>query len=187
LANLGDLAQLYADRSLTDFADLLENALPPRPLTLDEIAARVGTSRARLATAAGDAAMDATFVLAPRVRHVCGEAERVGRAETALAAGDWEALGALMDASHASCRDDYEISLPELEELVGAARDCGAIGARLTGAGFGGCTINLVPGGDATLFMARMERAFYAERPAARGREHAFVVAPSAGASVESL
>lgn len=187
LAHFGDLAQLFPERSLVDFADLLEQALPRRPLTLDEIAAQVGMARARLAAAIGDVPASATFELAARARHVCGEAERVAAAEAALAAADWKRLGALMHASHASCRDDYAISAPALEELVAAAHESGAYGARLTGAGFGGCTINLVRAADAALFLARMERAFYAPRPAGRGREHAFVVSPSAGASVEML
>ena len=90
-----------------------------------------------------------------------------------------------MDASHASCRDDYEISSPALEALVAAARAAGALGARLTGAGFGGCTINLVAGSAAAAFVARMERDFYRHRPEAAAREHCFVVTPSAGAAVE--
>ena len=75
-----------------------------------------------------------------------------------------------MDASHASCRDDYEISSPALEELVVAAKSAGAIGARLTGAGFGGCTVNLVATADTSLFVAKMERSFYHGKPAAARR-----------------
>jgi len=122
------------------------------------------------------------------VRHVLSEAERVDQAEAALAAGDWLGLSALMDASHASCRDDYEVSGPVLEELVAAAKAAGALGARLTGAGFGGCTVNLVRSGDAALFLAMMERSFYQNKPVAqRRREHCFIVSPSAGASVMRL
>ncbi|MDX2167147.1 MAG: galactokinase [Deltaproteobacteria bacterium] len=185
LANLGDLARLYPDRAAADFAALLDNALPPRPVTIDEIARRVGISQFQLAANASGAAADATYTLAPRVRHVLSEAERVGQAEAALAAGDWARLAALMDASHASCRDDYEVSSPALEELVAAARESGALAARLTGAGFGGCTINLVAAPDLALFLTRIHRAFYQQRPAARGREHVFVVTPSPGAGVE--
>jgi galactokinase len=105
-----------------------------------------------------------------RARHVLTEAERVDEAEKALAAGDWAALGALMDASHASCRDDYGVSCPELEALVAAARDVGATAARLTGAGFGGCTINLVEDSAAGLFCTRMERTFYQDRSGAADR-----------------
>jgi galactokinase len=189
LAHLGELRRLFPDRSLADFAAILANALPPRPLRLEEIAERVGTPREHLVAAVGsDARAPATYAIVRRLRHVLSEAERVDQAEAALAAGDWLGLSALMDASHASCRDDYEVSSPVLEELVAAAKAAGALGARLTGAGFGGCTVNLVRSGDAALFLAMMERSFYQNKPAAqRRREHCFIVTPSAGASVMRL
>jgi galactokinase len=80
-----------------------------------------------------------------RCRHVIGEDQRVNDAVAALRAGDLGRLGRLMDASHASLRDDYEVSCPEVDLLVELARGApGVIGARLTGGGFGGCTVNLV-------------------------------------------
>jgi N-acetylgalactosamine kinase len=186
LAHLGELRRLFPDRSLADFVAILEHALPPRPLRLDEIAGCVGTPRDHLAAVEERGARpNATYAVVRRARHVLSEAERVDRAEAALAAGDWLDLSALMDASHASCRDDYEVSSAPLEELIAAAKAAGALGARLTGAGFGGCTINLVPSGDAALFLAMLERSFYQHKPAGQHpREHAFVVTPSAGASV---
>ena len=78
-----------------------------------------------------------------RARHVLLEASRVEQAVLAMACGDLARFGALMDASHASLRDDYEVSCPELDELVQLARDHGAAGARLVGAGFGGCVVAL--------------------------------------------
>ena len=81
----------------------------------------------------------------PRARHVVSENARVLRAARALWEDDVAGFGELMEASHASLRDDYAVSGPELEALVEIARDAGAVGARLTGAGFGGCTVNLVP------------------------------------------
>jgi galactokinase len=185
LTHLGELRRLFPDRSLTDFVAILENALPPRPLRLDEIAELVGTPRAHLdAAVAPGGRPRATYAIVQRARHVLSEAERVDQAEAALAAGDWLGLSALMDASHASCRDDYAVSSPVLEELIAAAKAAGAVGARLTGAGFGGSTINLVPSADTALFIAMIERAFYQNRGAARGREHCFAVLPSAGAAV---
>jgi galactokinase len=176
---------MFPDRSLTDFVAILENALPPRPLHLEEIAACIGTPHAQLAAVVGRGARPpTTYAIVQRARHVLTEAERVDQAAAALAAGDWLGLSALMDASHASCRDDYEVSSPALEELVTAAKAAGAVGARLTGAGFGGCTVNLVPRVNAPLFQILIERSFYQSRPAARGREHCFTVTPSAGASV---
>ena len=63
----------------------------------------------------------------------------------ALRTGDIDTLGPLMLASHASSRDDMEVSTPELDALVECLVDAGALGARLTGAGFGGCIVALVP------------------------------------------
>jgi galactokinase len=82
-----------------------------------------------------------------RAHHVVTEHARVVEAEAALEADDWEALGRLMTASHASLRDDYEVSVPELDLAVEAALEAGALGARMTGGGFGGSAIALVPEG----------------------------------------
>lgn len=80
-----------------------------------------------------------------RAGHVVSENRRVQRGSDLLAAGRLEAFGALMDASHASLRDDYEVSVPELDRLVEIAQDTdGVLGARMTGAGFGGCVVCLV-------------------------------------------
>ncbi|RMF38847.1 MAG: galactokinase, partial [Chloroflexi bacterium] len=78
-------------------------------------------------------------------RHVITENRRVLAMVEALEQGDLEAVGELMTASHASLRDDYEVSCPELEALVEIAQEQpGVVAARLTGAGWGGCTVNLV-------------------------------------------
>lgn len=80
-----------------------------------------------------------------RVRHVASEMERVSRSVVALRESDVQAFGRLMDASHVSLRDDFEVSCPELDRLVDLAQQLPVVaGSRLTGAGFGGCTINLV-------------------------------------------
>ena len=80
-----------------------------------------------------------------RAEHVVKEIARVESAVVALQKHDERSLGALLYASHASLRDLYEVSTPELDALVEIARGLdGVIGARLTGAGFGGCTVNLV-------------------------------------------
>jgi galactokinase len=83
-------------------------------------------------------------VAARRARHVVEENERVLAAEPALVAGDHDAIGRLFAASHASLRDLYEVSSPELDLLVEiAAAVPGVIASRMTGAGFGGCTVTL--------------------------------------------
>ena len=80
----------------------------------------------------------------PIARHVVTENQRVLDFVTALDRDDTNALGPLLLASHASLRDDYKVSTPELDLLVDLLVDHGAIGARLTGAGFGGCVVALV-------------------------------------------
>ncbi len=79
----------------------------------------------------------------PLGRHVVTENARVVAAAEALEAGDLETFGQLMTASHESLRTDYDVSTPELDALVGALLDAGALGARLTGAGFGGAVVAL--------------------------------------------
>jgi galactokinase len=80
-----------------------------------------------------------------RCRHVVTENDRVMAAAEALRGGDLDALGRLMLASHASMRDDYDITTPEVDALVAVALACdGVHGARMTGGGFGGCVIAIV-------------------------------------------
>jgi galactokinase len=87
-----------------------------------------------------------------RCRHVICENARVEAAADALAAGDFHRVGVLMDASHASLRDDFEVSCPELDTMVEILRTVGRVyGARMTGGGFGGCAVALVDAdGEAT-------------------------------------
>ena len=84
-------------------------------------------------------------ILIKRSRHVISENDRVKTAKAALKAGDMMALGLTMVESHVSLRDDYEVSSDELDQLVSEAISQGAYGARLTGAGFGGCIVALLP------------------------------------------
>ena len=85
--------------------------------------------------------------IAARVRHCISEHRRVEAAIEAMKAGDAAVLGALMNASHVSMRDDFDVSTPEIDALVETACEGGAIGARLTGGGFGGCIVALVETG----------------------------------------
>ncbi|HEV7586238.1 MAG TPA: galactokinase family protein [Solirubrobacteraceae bacterium] len=90
-----------------------------------------------------DAARGLPEPLGRRVAHVLGENRRVLQAVEALQADDLEAVGELLDASHASLRDDYEISTPAVEAAVSRLRAAGASGARLVGGGFGGSVLGL--------------------------------------------
>jgi galactokinase len=92
-----------------------------------------------------------------RARHVVTENQRVVDAKVAMEAGDAAALGALFNASHASQRDDYEVSVPEVDLLVALAQAEPAVyGARLTGGGFGGSIVALVRDGEAADVAARV-------------------------------
>ena len=98
-----------------------------------------------------------------RARHVVTEIARVRATVQALHAGDLHAVGRLFDASHTSLRDDYEVSCPELDLSVETARATGALGARMTGGGFGGSSIALVPAAAAPAVETAVAEAF-AER-----------------------
>jgi galactokinase len=171
----------------------------PRSLSASQYNARRAQCEAAVAALARDdptigSLRDVTLAMAPRIamlvddatfrrcRHVLTENARVGETLAALEARDLAAVGRLFAASHASLRDDYEVSSPALDALVEIAGSVrGVAAARMTGAGFGGCTINLVER-DAveTLRAAIMER--YPARTGLTPR--VFVVDAVAGAGV---
>ena len=102
-------------------------------------------------------------VLFRRARHVVTENARVLEAADALEGGNPRALGPLMAASHRSLRDDYEVSVRELDILVEAASGSpGVYGSRMTGGGFGGCTVNLVHEEAVDEFRSRIAASYEA-------------------------
>jgi galactokinase len=119
-------------------------------------------------------------VVRRRVRHVVTEIRRVEDAVALMRAGKLREVGPLFTASHASLRDDFEITVPELDVAVDTALAAGALGARMTGGGFGGCIIALVEADAAEPVLAAIEKTF---------AEHGFTApsalnaTPSAGAS----
>jgi len=118
-----------------------------------------------------------------RAEHVIKEIARVKSALSALQREDKQALGALLYAGHRSLRDLYEVSTPELDTLVDLTRSIpGCIGARLTGGGFGGCTINLVEINQAENFIQELKKGYYRET----GRDApVYLCDASQGATVE--
>jgi galactokinase len=129
----------------------------------EQAAAQLGVGSLRDVDPTGlDASLAALSddVLRRRARHVVTEIDRVRSAVTALRAGDLTELGRLFDASHASLRDDYEVSCDELDVSVEAARTAGALGARMTGGGFGGSSIALVPVASADAAASAIAGAF---------------------------
>jgi galactokinase len=102
--------------------------------------------------------------VAKRARHVVEEIERSKQAETLLEAGNIRHFGDLMNQCHISLRDLYEVSCPELDVMVSVAQSLeGCYGARLTGAGFGGCTVNLVAREHAGDFATALAKGYEAE------------------------
>ncbi len=106
-------------------------------------------------------------VLYRRARHVIGENARTLSFADAVSARDWDTAGEAMFASHDSLRDDYEVSTPELDLLVRLAGEHrgagGLIGARMTGGGFGGCTVNLVRADQADAITQAICRAYQSQ------------------------
>ncbi len=120
---------------------------------------------------------DVTF---RRIRHVITENQRVLDTVAVLKAQGASAIGELLDASHRSMRDDFEISVPELDLAVETAVAAGAIGARMTGGGFGGAAIALVRLGDLSRVQVAVDNAFGEH---AFGQPDTFVVTASDGAA----
>ena len=126
-----------------------------------------------------------TPVVRRRAEHVIKEIARVETAVTALKRADSKTFGALMFAGHASLRDLYEVSIPELDILVELARGLpGCFGARLTGAGFGGCTVNLVDESQAQQFIQDLRDGYQQ----ATGHEaQVYLCSASEGVTVERI
>jgi len=126
--------------------------------------------------------------LLKRLRHTVTEAVRVEDARTAMLRDDPETFGQLMTSSHRSLRDDYEVSCPELDELVEISLDAGACGARLTGAGMGGCAVALCRKESAELVLAALRRHYYEDRTFDGALSDQLLLAqPSDGASLVEL
>jgi galactokinase len=152
----------------------------PRTLAGTAYAERRAACEAAAARLGITALRDATFDQVaddPRARHVVSENARVLEFAAALRAGDINALGPLLLASHRSLRDDYAVSTPELDLLVDLLVDAGALGARLTGAGFGGCVVALVQRNHADDVVAKTVTRYRA----ATGLESTAFTARSAG------
>jgi galactokinase len=128
-----------------------------------------------------DAALDQLPdpVIRRRVRHVVTENARVLEAVDVMRAGRIADLAPLLDASHESMRDDFEITVPQVDLAVETARASGALGARMTGGGFGGCIIAMVVAGETDRIGHEMTRRFAA---AGYGQPMHFTAVPSAGA-----
>lgn len=119
-------------------------------------------------------------IVRKRCRHVISEDERTLESIDALNKNDLHRFGKLMNASHDSLRDDYQVSCKELDIMVEEARALpGVLGARMTGGGFGGCTVNLVQVGQIDNFCAEIEKRY---QRATEIKPKIYVSSPSQGA-----
>lgn len=140
-----------------------------------------------------------TFRIHEAALHVFSEAQRVVEftriCNSHLPQTDkMKLLGQLMNESQASCRDLYECSCPELDEITSLALSRGALGSRLTGAGWGGCTVSMVEESKAEQFMERMVADYYMVRPELKEKvaqlgvdNVVFETKPSQGACIITL
>ena len=158
---------------------LAEGAYAQRRLECDQAAEGLGVSTLR-EVVLGDIDRLASASLRKRVRHVVTENARVQQAVAAIQREDWDDLGALMTGSHASLRDDYEVSCDELDRLVElACAERGVLGARMTGGGFGGCAVVLVDSAGLASVAASLQEGYSRE---IGYKSECFHVTASAGA-----
>jgi galactokinase len=158
-----------------------ESEYAARRATCEAAAAILGVSMLREVTDPGSALSALSDeLMRRRVRHVLTENERVLETVARLRSGDAAEIGPLLTASHTSLRADYEVTVPELDVAVGAALGAGALGARMTGGGFGGCVIALVKAADVGVVA---EAITYAFGEYGFASPSAFVAPPSDGVS----
>jgi galactokinase len=159
---------------------LVDSEYAARRASCEEAARLLGVPALRDVTDLGAALEQLSDpVMRRRVHHVVSENARVLEAVDVLRAGRIVDLAPLLDASHESMRDDFEITVPQIDLAVQTARTSGAFGARMTGGGFGGCIIALVAAGDSERIGGEIARSFAA---AGFGPPQHFTAVPSAGA-----
>jgi galactokinase len=160
---------------------LAEAAYGDRRAACERAAAQIGVPALRDAVL-GQLTLVADDVDRRRAHHVITENQRTLDAVEAMRAGDAAELGRLMNASHDSLRDDFEVSGPGLDAIVDVARDTdGCLGARMTGGGFAGCAVALVETGAAGSFTTNVVERYSYDGHAAR----IWLCEPAAGTSVE--
>ncbi len=168
----GDVRRAYNARRTAAFRALQQLGLPSYSAAL-EAHSRISISRIQ-----GELELAA-------FRHVVSEALRVRQAVEALRGNDPAAFGKLLTASHVSLRDDLRVSSPALDSLVETALDAGAEGARLTGAGFGGCVIILCTAMAQNRIREQLISRYYSQRDGFDAEKHLFIAEASQGALVD--
>lgn len=184
---LGDVVRQVRDWNASDLVATLRRTAPDELQTdLIEAASLLGTSAEALRREVlGNATLEKgrPLQILKRARHVLGETERVMNATRALETGRLDEMGRLMNESHRSLAADFDCSTARLDTMVECARRAGALGARLTGAGFGGSIVALCRAADAERVIAALDREYYQPRSIDPESSRAILHA-SAGASV---
>ncbi|KAM7152027.1 N-acetylgalactosamine kinase isoform 2-T2 [Macrochelys suwanniensis] len=177
--------------SLKKMLTIVEEVFHPEPYSVEEICTCLGISLEELRTQilSQNTQDVTTFKLYQRAKHVYSEAARVLEFKTICSeapASAIQLLGELMNQSHISCRDMYECSCPELDQLVDICLQFGAIGSRLTGAGWGGCTVSMVPSDKLSTFLTNVKEAYYKsnDQRLALEKNSLFATKPGGGALV---
>ncbi|KAI9205342.1 ribosomal protein S5 domain 2-type protein [Polychytrium aggregatum] len=179
LDQYGDQSQgLSDDRQLQIVLAYIDTKLKPGYYSLEDVAAELQTSVAQVRSRlVADVTIRASgFQLHSRAKHVFSEARRVYQFRDLLISSDdssgdlLKELGELMNQSQASCSDLFHCSCPEIDELVEICRRSGALGSRLTGAGWGGCVVSLVQRSDLDRFLDHVQEEYFFRRwPEMRG------------------
>lgn len=187
------LAQVQTElnASLEMMLTLVDEVLHPEPYNREEICKVLGITLEQFSTdlLSANTQHMTDFRLHQRAKHVYSEAARVLEFKSVCDSEPAESiqlLGKLMNQSHASCRDLYECSCPELDQLVDICLKAGAVGSRLTGAGWGGCAVSMVPSEKVEPFLQAVRAAYYLPDPrrAAMEKQSLFVSKPGGGAAI---
>ncbi|XP_053449282.1 N-acetylgalactosamine kinase isoform X4 [Nycticebus coucang] len=177
--------------SLEEMLLVTEDALHSEPYSPEEICRCLGISLEELRTQilSPNTQDVLIFKLYQRAKHVFSEAARVLQFKKICEEAPdntVQLLGELMNQSHVSCRDMYECSCPELDQLVDICRKFGALGSRLTGAGWGGCTVSIVSADKLPSFLENVHKAYYqrSDDCLAPEKQSLFATKPGGGALV---
>ncbi|XP_006168840.1 N-acetylgalactosamine kinase isoform X3 [Tupaia chinensis] len=177
--------------SLEEMLLVTEDALHSKPYSPEEICRclEINLEELRTQILSPNTQDVPIFKLYQRAKHVYSEAARVLQFKKICEESPdnmVQLLGDLMNQSHTSCRDLYECSCPELDQLVDICRKFGAQGSRLTGAGWGGCTVSIVPAEKLSSFLANVHEAYYQKNDGslAPQKQSLFATKPGGGALV---
>lgn len=190
---LGDV-QSTLGLSLEEALTVVKELFHPEPYTKEEVCEILGVTPDELAqtTLSANTLTVQSFKLHDRATHVFGEANRVLQFKRICDESPvdmLQCLGRLMTDSHVSCRDLYECSCPDLDRLVDICIEYGALGSRLTGAGWGGCAVSMVPISQVEQFLSKVKDKYYASDPsrAAKVSSAVFTTHPGGGAAIYNV